>query len=375
MPLFITCGRGFEHLLDSELSELGFAQNEIGFCGVTVKDDSLSAIYKINYCSRIAGRVLLPLISFPCSDKRALYQNSLKYDWTKIFAKAQTFAIDANVQHPTLRNSLFAAQVLKDAVCDQLRTLQGTRPNVDIKDPEVQLNLFIDHDHAIVSLDTSGQPLHKRGYRKATGDAPLQETLAAALLRMAQYDPAQTFIDTCAGSGTLLIEAALIASNTPPGYLRKQWGFFAHPQFSESDWLLVKREADALKKPLANHRIFGCEIDPSVLRIANANIDKAGFANELTLYLTDFANHIPQTPYQFLLTNAPHGKRLGSEETLSSLYRDLGHFMKQKMAKPARAFVFTSSTKLAKEIGLAPKRRHVITYGGLDARLLEFDVY
>ncbi len=375
MSLFVTCGQGLEVLLSEELTELGYKDLSPGYCGVHVKDDSMKSIYNINYRSRLASRVLLPLLDFRCFDQRDLYQKSLGFDWGAYLKKDQTFAIDANVQHESLRNSLFAAQVLKDAICDNLRETHGFRPSVDLKNPDVQLNLYIDQDQAVISFDTSGEPLYKRKYRLESGGAPLQESLAAAFLRIARYNAEDIGIDPCCGSGTLLIEAALLATNTAPGYLRTQWGFFGLPNFKREAWLKVKSDADSQKKPLFPGKLWGLEREPEIAEFCRQNIAKAGFADGIEITCTNFISHAPTAPYNFLISNPPHGKRLGSEDGLRSLYRSLGDFMKQKMAKPGRGYIFTSNTALGKEVGLAAKRRHVITSGGMDARLLEYDLY
>jgi putative N6-adenine-specific DNA methylase len=376
MSLFIMCGRGLEDLLAEELITLGCKNPEPGFCGVGVKESSMDFIYAINYRSRLASRVLLPLLEFNCKDQKALYNKAREIDWSLYIKPHQSLAIDANVHHHALRNSLFAAQVMKDAICDNLREHHDYRPTIDLKNPDVQLNLFINNNDAIISLDTSGQPLHKRGYRQAAGAAPLQETLAAALLKLARFNNQETItIDPCCGSGTLLIEAALQASNTPAGYLRTKWGFFAHPHYNQQQWLDSKRQADSHIIKLSAGLFWGCEHDASVVEICEQNIRRAGFADDIQVTCADFTKYQPETPCNFLITNPPHGKRLGTEENLVRLYRSLGDFMKQHLAKPARAFVFTSSNSLAKQIGLATKKRHIITTGGIDARLLEFDIY
>lgn len=373
MSLFVTCGQGLEALLAEELSELGF-KIEPGYCGVSVNDSSLKSVYTINYRSRLAGRVLLPLLEFHCANKKALYEKSLAFDWSTFFTKNQSFAIDAHVRHYAFNNSLFAAQLLKDAICDQLREARGIRPSIDIKNPDIQLNLYIDEEKAIISFDTSNQPLYKRNYRAYTGSAPLQETLAAALLKIAGYG-GEPLIDPCCGSGTLLIEAACMLTNTPPGFWREMWGFYEHPDFDEAEWMSVKNAADSLRKPLQPGLLCGLEREPEIAQFCRMNLQKAGFQNGVEIICTNFVNHTPNIPYSFLITNPPHGKRLGFEEGLVTMYRALGDFMKQKMAKPGKGFIFTSSKALSKEVGLSAKRRHVISSAGLEARLLEFDLY
>lgn len=375
MELFVTCSPHFEELLKAELNELGYMQTRIGFRGVYVQVNSEQAIYRINYCSRIASRVLLPILRFRCQDRRDLYDAAMSIRWRPYFRLAKTFAIDANVESKEIRNSLFAAQVVKDAICDQLIEQTGDRPSVDTGNPDLQLNLFLRQGKAVLSLDTSGAPLHKRGYRQDGGDAPLRETLAAGLLRMADYQAKEIMIDPCAGSGTLLIEAALMASKIPPGIFRKQWGFFNYPDFSEQSWLKVKIEADGQRTELMKGHFFGVEINKNSHRIAVSNLKATGLHPYIEMTIGDFREYSPKTAPTFLMANPPYGKRLDEEQHLISLYRSLGVFMKEAMAKPSKGFILTGSPLLAKEVGLAAKRRHIVDNGGIEARLLEYDLY
>lgn len=373
--LYVTCSTGLEELLLEELQELGYTEVRKGFRGVYVENSSLNDVYRINYASRIAIRVLLPLLNFRCKDRDDLYQSVLKYDWGKFFKKAKTMAIDANVDHPLIRNSLFAAQVVKDAICDQLVEATGKRPSIDTKNPDLQLNLFLRNNSAVLSFDTSLQPLHKRGYRQEGGEAPLRETLAAALLRLAKYQPEEIFIDPCAGSGTFLIEAALMAAQIAPGRYRKNWGFFLHPDFSDQEWLKMKNAIDAKEIPLLPNRFFACEINKNMHRIMMGNCRAAGVYSATSLFQGDFKTFESTILPTFMITNPPYGQRLEEEETLKPLYRSLGDFMKRKMAKPSRGFILTGSLALSKEIGLASKQRIMIDNGGVEARFLPFDIY
>lgn len=375
MNLFVTCQSHLEELLQAELKSLGYSDTKIGFRGVYVNTDSIHAVYKINYCSRLASRVLFPLLKFRCKNRNDLYQATASIDWKPILKNGKTIAIDANVDSREIRNSLFAAQVVKDAICDQAMERTNMRPSVDTANPDVQLNLFLQKDHAVLSLDTSGAPLNKRGYRQEAGEAPIRETLAAALLKIGNYQPDNIMIDPCAGSATFLIEAALIASNTPPGIFRKKWGFFHHPEYREENWLKVKIEEDGKRIPLKKGHFFGVEINKNTHRIALGNLKASGMHPFITISLGDFKEFEPLPAPNFLITNPPYGKRLEEEGHLISLYRALGDFMKRKIAKPGRGFVLSASQALSKEVGLAAKKRHIVDNGGIDARLLEFDIY
>jgi 23S rRNA (guanine2445-N2)-methyltransferase len=375
VELFVTCSQGLEPLLQAELQALGCHTLRPGYRGVYVPDASLEMVYRLNYNSRLAGRVLLPLSRFRCLNRDSLYKGIAALNWAPYLPPGKTFAIDANVTHRELRNSLFAAQVAKDAVCDQLRDARGSRPSVDPKNPNVQLNLFIREPWATIYLDTSGRALYKRGYRLESGEAPLQETLAAALLTMAGYSEQEILLDPCCGSGTLLIEAALMAASIPPGYLRTEWGFQYHPDYSQADWLKIKAEADRQRKTLKAGHFFGCDIQKERVRQCRANLRAAGLQQSIEVATSDFRDYTPTIAPTFIITNPPHGRRLDEASRLKPLYRALGEFLKNKAAKPSRGYIFVGDLTLAKEVGLKPKRRLVVDNSGIDSRLLEFDLF
>lgn len=368
--LFVTCPETLEPLLEEELKILGYRDITPSFRGVYVSS-SMRAIYEINYLSHIACRVLYPIASFACFDKERLYGKAKQIDWSQYLSLDKTFAIDVTGRHPAFKNTLFAAQVLKDAICDHFREKTGQRPNVCTKNPDIQIALHLNDDRISISFDTSGEPLFKRGYRRASIAAPIQETYAAAFLQMAGYKGSEILLDPCCGSGTILIEAALKATHTPPGFLRTKWGFFHLPQFSKTEWELVKQTHDAKRIPLAKDKLFGYDISKSALQAATINCKPFP---EIQLFHQDFRTATPSFAPTLALCNPPHGTRLDTPETLQPLYRALGSFFKQQLAKPAKAFVFTSSLFLSKEIGLKPTQRHVLKMTHLDCRLLEYEI-
>jgi putative N6-adenine-specific DNA methylase len=378
MDLFVTCSQGLEPLLIEELSELGIEASH-GFRGVYVKDWTLETIYRLNYLSRIASRVLFPISRFTCRGREDLYKEAMQIDWSRAFVTngdiTKTFAIDANVSSEEMHHSLFAAQVLKDAICDQLRQKVNKRPNVDVKDPDIQLNLFVHNDVGVISFDTSGKPLHQRGYRQESVEAPIQENLAAAVLRMAKLADTDVVFDPCCGSGTFLIEAAMILSKTPAGYFRKNWGFFNLPSFDEKLWWSVKEKADQQIQTLPAGKISGIDIMKNCVHSTRVNIRAAGMHRFVSVDCADFRDYEPTVVPTFLIANPPWGLRLDEVSRLSPLYRALGDFMKQKMHKPGRGFILTGSPELAKEVGLAADHRHIVYNGGIESRLLEFDIY
>lgn len=368
--LFATCGTNLEPLLTEELSEMGFTKTSTGFRGVYIEVDDIRSVYKINYLSRIATRVLYPLHSFKVWDAKGLYKSASEIDWSRYLKLHETFAIDFSVNHPAFKNSLFAAQVVKDALCDHFRDKVGARPSVNTANPRVQFHLFIHAGWATISLDTSGAPLHKRGYRGEGGEAPLQENLAAALLKIARYTKDDVLVDPCMGSGTFLIEAAYMATNTPPGILRQKWGFFSLPDYDEASWLAVKEEADKAIIPLEPKKLYGIDLSKTQVRYAMANLRLSNLHKGVSIADGDFRTWNPPVKPTLLMANPPYGKRMGGEDYLDKLYYELGDFYKKQA--PARGFVLTTPDR---SIGLKPSKRHVIYNGGIEGRLLEYDLY
>lgn len=323
--LFITCPSGLEALLVLELLQLGIKHVRKSFSGVYVPL-TMDNVYLINYCSRVATRVLWPLHSFLCRDVKMLYGRAREIDWVNLLNPEQTFAIDANVKHPKLRHSLHAAQVVKDALCDTLTAHYGGRPSVDVSSPDVQFHLFIDKGHATISYDTSGMPLYKRGYRELGSVAPIQESLAAAILLKANYAGQDVFCDPCCGCGTFLIEAAMIATNTPAGYFRKKWAFMKFPRFSESDWLRVKEEADKKIIPLPEGKIFGADKDRKAMENCRFNLRRTGFDQLINVTCQEVSLYRPVLSPTLVVCNPPYGKRLNLSK---DMYGDLEGFTKK----------------------------------------------
>lgn len=370
VKLFVICGSQLEPLLQEELKELGYEKTTPGFRGVYVEVEGIQDICRINYLSRIATRVLLPLAGFKVWDKKTLYSGALKIDWSQYLDPTKTFAIDFSVNHKAFKNSLFAAQVVKDAICDQFREKTGVRPSVHTSHPDVQIHLFIHDTWATISFDTSGSPLHKRGYRIEGGEAPLQENLAAALLKIAKYNADEVLVDPMMGSGTFLIEAAMIATNTPPGILREKWGFFHLPEFDREFWESFKVEEAKKIIPMPPKKLFGIDINKSQVRKAMANLRVSGLHKNVAIADGDLRTWTPPVKPTFLITNPPYGKRLDEGDHLDALYRELGDFYKKQA--PARGFVLTTPDR---SIGLKASRRHEIYNGGIEARLFEYDLY
>ena len=358
--LFVTCPGSTELLLLEELSEMGI-EGRKSLRGVFVPK-TLENIYTINYSSRLATRVLLPLTTFKCRTQEDIYHFAKQINWSLYIQGGKTFAIDSNVSHPTIRNSLFAALLVKDAICDQFREKTNSRPNIDVKNPDVQLNLFINNQQAVLSLDTSGDPLFKRGYRKATGPAPLQESLAAAILRQVKYTASDILIDPFCGSGTFLIEAALIATHTPPGFFRKKWGFTNLPDFCPDTWNSIKTASDNKRVPLTPDTIFGYDKDKTALQAALQNIRVTQFP--ITCELSEVQRLSPKKLPTLLIGNPPYGKRL---ETSPEPYKAFGQLL--KACPKARAAILAPDETLIKATSLPFKKACSFYNGGLDVGL------
>jgi putative N6-adenine-specific DNA methylase len=357
--LFVTCAGGFESLLARELRTLGCERPRIGFRGVYVPKE-MTAVYAVNYCSRLATRVLWPLAQFPCPDKEALYRGARNVDWSSLLSLNKTFAIDANVSHPTLRHSLFAALVVKDALCDHMREASGGRPNVEIRNPDVQFHLFIYKGRATISLDTSGAPLFKRGWRKRAALAPLQESLAAGILLYSDYGEEDILCDPFCGSGTFLVEAALVLTRTPPGLFRSSWGFQHMQEFSKTAWEAVKGKADGQRRPLPPGRLCGADKDLHAVTMTRDHLRVIGCDQQVELAYADIARYTPSVRPTITVCNPPYGNRL---EAHVDTYRALSRFLCAHTQGPA--CVLASNKALIEAIGGSPAGALPFVHGGI----------
>ena len=262
-----------EELCEQELIELGAKNSKVSYRGIYFEADH-STLYKINYTARTISRVLAPLKSFYCNNSHAIMKTAEQVEWEKIFSIDQTFSITSSVTKSTINNSLYASQVLKDGIADYFRSKFGKRPDVNTVNPDVRFNLFIEKDKAILSLDTSGESLHKRGYRLLAGEAPMQETLAAAIIRLSKWDGEKPLLDCMCGSGTIICEALMHYCRIPAQKLRKNFGFFHLPDFNESIWKKVKDEADNKIRPLPKELIYGSDKSQITLKVAIDNLSR-----------------------------------------------------------------------------------------------------
>ena len=361
-----------EELCEQELIELGAKNTKVSYRGIYFEADQIT-LYKINYTARTISRVLAPLKSFYCNNAHSIIKIAGQIEWEKIFSIDQTFSITSSVNKSTINNSLYASQVLKDGIADYFRLKFDKRPNVDTVTPDVRFNLFIEKDKAILSLDTSGESLHKRGYRLLAGEAPMQETLAAAIIRLSKWDGEKPLLDCMCGSGTILCEALMHYCRIPAQKLRKNFGFFYLPDFNKGLWEKLKQETDQKIRPLPKGLISGSDRSQITLKIANDNLSRLPYSEEIELSAHPF-QHIKQFENGVFITNPPYGIRLGERNEVEHLYKELGDFIKTK-CKGTSAFIYTGDPSLRKYIGLKTSKRIPLVNGKLEGVLLQIDSY
>jgi putative N6-adenine-specific DNA methylase len=365
--LFVTCPHGFEPILEQELKSLGLNSISASFCGVFVPK-SFDNICLINYQSRVATRVLWPIADFTCRDKDDLYSKAKNIAWDDFMHCNKTFAIDSNVSHQNLTNSMFASLVVKDAICDFFREQTGSRPSVDRQFPDIQLNLFIQKGRATIYIDTSGAPLHKRGWRDTHTEATMHESLAAALLLFTSYSKDKTFCDPFCGSGTFLIEAAMIATKTAPGFLRKKWGFFHLPEFDKAHWIQWKADQDKLRIPLEKGMIFGSDKSRETSDACIKHLQKAGFASSIDVAYDEITYYNPKVAPQCVLTNPPYGKRL---ETSPLILQQFSDFLQNKCKEDVEAYLIYPELEQLEAAGLLVDSLLSFKNGGLPIELFQ----
>lgn len=361
-----------EELCKKELIELNATDVETTYRGVYFKSD-LSNLYKINYTARLLSRVLAPLKTFHCNNTNVLIKTAKKIHWEDFCSIEKTFAISSSVAKSSITNSLYASQVLKDVIADYFRDKYGKRPNVDTVNPDVRLNLHIEKDQAVISLDTSGESLHKRGYRLLAGEAPMQETLAAAIIRLSNWNGENPLWDPMCGSGTILCEALMHYCKIPAQYLRKNFGFFNLPDFDLEVWKKVKAKSDLDIRPLPKGLISGSDKSQKMIDVAKDNLSRLPYSDSVKLSCHPF-QHVKEFKNGTLIVNPPYGIRLGEIEEVRLLYKDLGDFLKTK-CNGTSAFIYTGDPSLRKSIGLKTSKRIPLVNGKLEGVLFQIDSY
>lgn len=382
--------KGLEEVLAQELIELGADDVQIERRAVSFTGDK-ALLYRANMCLRTASRVLVPILGERRKDagRKAngagkpedwLYEMVKSIDWSQYMTSYTTFAIDATVYSDTFRNSRFVTYRVKDAIVDWWMERENTRPSVKVTNPDLYINVHIANETVTLSLDSSGESLHKRGYRVATTEAPINEALAAGMLLMAGWQGQSDFYDPMCGSGTLLIEAALIARNIAPGVFRQSFAFEKWPDFDAELWNEIYND-DSHERDF-EHKIYGSDASFYAIQQAMKNVKAAGLAKDIELRqirieeIKSITNN--QSPITnsspLVMLNPPYGERLASNKDMEELYGKIGTALKHQFAG-ATAWIISSNNEAMKHIGLKPSKKMRLLNGELDCQFNQYELF
>ena len=362
---------GFEDLLATELKNLGALNIQKGQRMVSFEGDD-GFMYKANLACRTAIKILKPIYHFKANDEKSLYDGIMKYDWVDLFDVDKTFAIDATVFSDDFSHSKYVALLSKDAIVDQFRNAFNRRPNVDTEDPDVRINIHIHMNDVTVSLDSSGNSLHQRGYRTQTNEAPINEVLAAGLLMLSGWTGQCDFLDPMCGSGTILIEAGMIACNIPANIHRKGFAFEKWQDFDAT--LYEKIKENLLKKTKEfEFSIIGFDIDFQTMKKAKININQAYLEDYIDVEKQDFFTSSKDSDKPLhIFFNPPYNERISINT--EDFYKEIGNTLKRNYAG-TNAWLITSNYDALKSVGLRPSAKIKTFNGALEARLVHYELY
>jgi putative N6-adenine-specific DNA methylase len=365
---FASCPRGLEALLLQEISSLK-AEDVKTVPGGVAFSGGWQVCYAVNLWSRIASRVLWKVAEFSYRNEQEVYAAAREVDWPRLFAVERTLRVNVAAQKSPLKSLEFATLRIKDAVCDRFRDATGQRPNVERASPDVRVHAFLEAGRGTLYLDTSGEPLFKRGWRAGATEAPLRENLAAGIIMLTGWRPDAALLDPMCGGGTLLIEAAAMARARAPG-ARRAFGFEKLAVFDPKVWESVRTEQGRSFRDL---RLFGSDSDPRALGVSRRNLAAAGVERWVKLEQADVLERQAPAAAGIMVANPPYGERLGSESELARFYPRLGDALKKNFAG-WRCFIFTADLRLPKLIRLEPSARTPLWNGALECRLYEFEM-
>ncbi|HEX8315582.1 MAG TPA: class I SAM-dependent RNA methyltransferase [Flavisolibacter sp.] len=372
--IIITCPKRLAPYLEKEVTDLGFRTEETFVTGVGIYG-SINDCIKLNLNLRCASQVLYSLKKFEAENADDIYKNLVEYTWENILPDPGYFSITSNVNNPTINNSMFANLRVKDAIVDRLREKRGTRPSTGSALTGAVINLFWKNGNAEIFIDTSGDSLGRHGYRKIPGQAPMLEALAAATIYATQWDKRSPFINPMCGSGTVAIEAAMIATNRRPGLFRTNYAFMHLRDYDESVYLREDALLETQIIDVSGLRIIATDYSARAIENAKKNAIAAGVANLIDFAVCDFSDtEIPPDVPGIFYVNPEYGERLGDVDKLEGTYSRIGDFMKKKCGGYF-GYVFTGNYDLAKKIGLKAKRRIEFYTSTIDCRLLEYELY
>jgi len=362
---------GLEEVLKAELDAMGAVNSQLLKRAVTFQGNR-ELLYKANYSCRTALRILKPILAFSLVKQDDLYQNIYDFKWEEWLQSDQTLAVDAVNSTSVFTNTQYISLKTKDAIVDRLRDKTGSRPSVSLDNPDLRINVHIYKENCTVSLDSSGMSLHKRGYRRNQGIAPLSEVLAAGLVILSGWDKNSLFYDPMCGSGTILIEAAMAAKAIPAGYFRDDFGFMKWADYDAGLWSSVKEKEDA--KIIRNSvPIFGSDISSRVIENARENLDFANLLEDITIKKTSFEDADVPGEMGTIVCNPPYDERLQLDDNIG-FYKMIGDVLKKKY-KGYTAWFISSDLKALKFIGLHPSKKIILFNGPLECRFVKFELY
>ena len=363
---------GLEELLAQELKDIGADDVEVIIRGVKFRGDT-KMMFKANYLCRTALRILKPIGVFEVRNEKDLYSKLKNIDWTKVFNNDQTFIVNANLFHSELSHSHYVELRTKDAIVDQFREKTGKRPWVGREDADIFIDVHISHNKCTVSLDSSGESLHQRGYRIAADKAPINEVLAAGMVKLSGWKGDKDFYDPMCGSGTIPIEAAMLGMNIPSGYYRKKYAFMSWADFDKELWNEVKEQEDLNMTDLECN-IFASDRSDKAIMIAKRNFKNAGLHKDIELKVQYFDSIQPAEKKGILVFNPPYGKRLEEKGDIFKLYRGIGDVLKQSFTG-FEAWIISSNIDAVKFIGLRPSARITLFNGPIETKFIKFEMY
>ena len=365
---FATCPRGLEALLVDELSYNKALKILATDGGVSFEGD-LETMYRVNLHSRIATRVLSRVGHGTYATEEDIYKATFKLQWPSWFKVSQTIRVKVTGVKCPLKSLDFVTLRIKDAVCDRFREEGALRPSVSVRDPDVRIHAYLTQNQYQLYLDTSGAPLYQRGFRDVSVIAPLRENLAAGIIMLSGWKPGTAFLDPMCGSGTFLIEAAMMAVNQPPG-LKRGFGFQKLKSFDETLWKKIETEAIAKMKPIEFLEIYGSDMDLRAVRVARHNLKVAGLEEVAKVMQSDFIKLEPPRSEGVLVTNPPYGQRIGEDEDLKVVYPVWAKHMKESFGGWDTYFL-TADLEMPKDMRLKPSKKTPLFNGALECRLFE----
>ncbi len=375
--LFLSCPGGLESVCRDELEALGIHSLEELPGGVRFEGD-LETIYRVNLHSRVGMRLLVELADFKCRNQQDLYEGAIRYNWSGIMEPDQTFAVRGYLHkfHPNLKNSQFAALKIKDAIVDRFRRKTGKRPSVDRQRPQVEITYHITPNRCILYMNSSGAPLSKRHYRRGLiHKASLNESLAAGIIRLTGWDMKSPFYDPMCGSGTLPIEALMMAVNYPPGLLRQHFAFKTWKDHDEDQWQSIREKGEKQINKHVTVSVFGSDIRRDNVKLALRNAESLGPVSRHIRWNTQsIGDFYPESSTGTIVMNLPYGDRIGDFGKLTELYKETGDILKTRCTGHT-AGLFTGNLELAKHVGLKTSRRIPLKNGNIDCRLLIYKLY